>query len=113
MNKMVNGEVVPMTAEEIVAFEASRAAIAPKQVPMHKVRKAARLTPWPGSDHLLAAIIAAIAELPAPSDALAAIEFEYAPNLVREGATTLAVMAILGMTETQRDELLTFAASLP
>lgn len=86
---------------------------APAQVAMHKVRKAARLTPWPGADHLLAAIEAAIAELPDPSDALAAIEFEYAPNLVREGVTTQAVMAVLGMTEQQRDDLLNFAASLP
>lgn len=85
----------------------------PAQVPMHKVRKAARLTTWPGADHLLAAIETAIGQLPAPSNALAEIEFDYAPNLVREGATTLAVMAILGMTETQRDDLMTFAASLP
>jgi hypothetical protein len=86
---------------------------APAQVAMHKVQKAALLTPWSGHDHLLAAIETAFTQLPAPSDRLARIEWDKAPNLVRNGATTLAVMAILGMTETQRDDLLNFAASLP
>ena len=80
---------------------------------MHKVQKAALLTTWPGFDNLLAAIEHALTQLPAPSDRLAAIEWNKAPNLVREGLTTLAVMDILGMTAEQRDDLLNFAASLP
>jgi len=85
----------------------------PSQVAMHKVQKAARLTPWDGYANLKEAIEAAFAMLPAPSDALAAIEWDKAPNLVRDGATTAAVMALLGMTEAQRDDLLVFADSLP
>ena len=88
---------------------------APAEVAMHKVHKAALLTPWGenGETNLKAAIEAAFDTLPAPSDALARIEWDKAPNLMRDGATTAAVVTILGMTEAQRDELLIFAASLP
>jgi hypothetical protein len=86
---------------------------APAEVAMHKVHKAALLTPWEGHANLKAAIEAAFDELDAPSDALARIEWDKAPNLVRDGLTTAAVMSVLGMTEAQRDDLLIFAASLP
>ena len=112
MLQMINGQLVQMTAEEAAAFEATRQTV-PQEVAMHRIKKAARLTPWSGSANLLEAINTAIAGLPAPKNDLAAIEFEYAPNLVRDGLTTLAVMEAIGMTEVQRDELLTFAASLP
>ena len=112
MRQIINGEVVEMTAEEIAAFEAERNPV-PNEVAMHRVKKAALLTAWPGHDDLLTAIYAAFDALPAPSNKLARIEFDNAPNLVRDGATTLAVMQILGMTEAQRDQLITFAASLP
>lgn len=112
------GETEPtvrqLTAEEVAAISAPGRA--PDQVAMHKVEKAALLMPWPGFDNLAAAIEHGISQLPSspvPKDKLAMIEWKRAENLVREGATTLAVMAILGMTEAQRDELLTFAASLP
>ena len=87
----------------------------PAEVAMHKVHKAALLTPWGenGETNLKAAIEAAFEQLPSPSDVLARIEWDKAPNLVRDGATTAAVVAILGMTEAQRDELLIFAATLP
>ena len=86
---------------------------APAEVAMHKVHKAALLTPWDGHANLKAAIEAAFDQLDAPSNALARIEWDKAPNLVRDGLTTAAVMTVLGMTEAQRDELLIFAASLP
>lgn len=88
---------------------------APAEVAMHKVHKAALLTPWGenGETNLKAAIEAAFEQLPSPSNVLARIEWDKAPNLVRDGATTAAVMTVLGMTEAQRDELLIFAASLP
>ena len=91
------------------------AASAPPEVAMHKVHKAALLTPWGENDetNLKAAIEAAFASLTPPSDALALIEWNQAPNLVRDGATTAAVVAVLGMTQAQRDQLLIFAASLP
>lgn len=90
--------------------------VPPAEVAMHKVKKAALLTPWDGYDNLKAAIEAGIDALPStptPKNALARIEWDTAPNLVRDGATTQAVMAIIGMTEGQRDELLLFADSLP
>ena len=113
MDQMINGQVVPMTAEEIAALEASRAPAVPEQVPMHKVQKAMVLTEW-GASNLLTETFAAIDRLPEPQRTLARIEFEKAPNLVREGVTTLSVMALLipPMIAAQRDELLTFAASL-
>lgn len=88
---------------------------APEQVAMHKVHKAALLTPWGenGSTNLKAAIEAAFELLPPPSNVLARIEWDKAPNLVRGGATTAAVAQILGLTPTQRDELLAFAYTLP
>jgi len=94
-------------------LEDAPAPTAPAEVAMHKVHKAALLTPWDGHANLKAAIEAAFDELDAPSDALARIEWDKAPNLVRDGLTTAAVMSVLGMTEAQRDELLIFAASLP
>lgn len=93
--------------------ENAPAPTAPAEVAMHKVHKAALLTPWDGADNLKAAIEAAFEELPAPSNVLARIEWDKAPNLVRDGATTAAVVTILGMTEAQRDDLLIFASTLP
>lgn len=86
---------------------------APAEVAMHKVEKAALLMPWPGFDNLAAAIEDGISRLPAPSNALAMIEWKRAPNLQREGLTTIAVMGLIGMTPEQRDDLLNFAATLP
>ncbi len=100
-----------LTAEEVAALPAGPAA--PAEVAMHKVEKAALLMPWPGFDNLAAAIENGIGQLPAPSNALAMIEWKRAPNLQREGLTTLAVMDLIGMTPEQRDELLNFADSLP
>ena len=106
----LNANAQRATAEAVII-----ALPAPEQVAMHKVHKAALLTPWGenGETNLKAAIEAAFEQLPSPSDVLARIEWDKAPNLVRDGATTAAVVAILGMTETQRDELLAFAYTLP
>lgn len=100
-----------LTPEEIAELPTVPAA--PAEVAMHKVEKAALLMPWSGFDNLAAAIEHGISQLPAPSNALAMIEWKRAPNLQREGLTTLAVMDILGMTPEQRDGLLNFAATLP
>ncbi|PIB91299.1 hypothetical protein [Caulobacter sp. FWC2] len=85
---------------------------APAEVAMHRIKKAAFLTPW-SDGNLKDAIEAALASLPAPKDELGLIEWNTAPNLQRDGLTTQAVMTILGMTEQQRDDLLIFASSLP
>lgn len=87
--------------------------IVPDEVAIHRVKKAALLTAWPGFDSLLDAIYGAIDQLPAPSNKLAKIEFDSAPNLVRVGLTTVAVCGLLGMTVEQLNELLVFAATLP
>jgi hypothetical protein len=86
------------------------------EVPMHKVWKAARLTPWPPgapTGNLKDAIEAAFALLPAPYDGLAQDEWMRAQNLVRLGTTTLQVQALLDMSDEQRDALVMFADSLP
>lgn len=111
MIQVINGVASEMTPEEIAAFEASRTPSAPDEVAMHRVKKAAFLTPR-GDGNLRDAIESAIASLPAPKNELGMIEWSTAPNLQRDGLTTQAVMAILGMTEQQRDDLLIFAASL-
>lgn len=87
----------------------------PAEVAMHRVQKAMALTPWGDGSDLLTEAFVAIDRLPQPQRTLARIEFEKAPNLVRDGATTAAVMALLvpPMTEAERDELLVFANGLP
>jgi len=115
----VSGEIGAVNLDVLAKRVTAEAVIiqrpAPAEVAMHKVHKAALLTPWGenGETNLKAAIEAAFELLPPPSNVLARIEWDKAPNLVRDGATTAAVVAILGMTETQRDELLIFAATLP
>lgn len=80
----------------------------PAEVPMHKILKAALITPWPGHDNLDAAIRAAFASLPYPQDVLALAEYERAPNFVTAGVTTQNTKAALGMTDEQfRDLVLT------
>lgn len=103
-------ELVALTPEEVAELPT---AAAPAQVAMHKVQKAMVLTEW-GSSNLLTETFAAIDRLPEPQRTLARIEFEKAPNLVREGSTTTNVMALLipPMSAEQRDDLLNFAASL-
>ncbi len=109
-----DGELIELTPDEEAEFLAGlpETPPAPAEVAMHKVQKAMVLTEW-GASNLLTETFAAIDRLPEPQRTLARIEFEKAPNLVRDGLTTLAVMQILGMTTEQRDELLNFAASLP
>lgn len=112
---IIDGEKAPvvreLTPEEVAALPQPEA---PSQVAMRKVQKAMVLTEWGESD-LLTETFAAIGRLPEPQRTLARIEFEKAPNLVRDGATTISVMALLipPMTPEQRDDLLNFAASLP
>lgn len=86
---------------------------APGEVAMHRVKKAAYLTPWDGHDNLLDAIYDAFELLPAPKNTLAKIEFDSAPNLVRDGATTQAVCLLLGMSQGQLDDLMKIADTLP
>lgn len=83
----------------------------PAEVPMHKVIKAALITPWPGHDSLDAAIRATFAALPYPQNRLALAEYDRAANFVTSGVTTQNTKAALGMTEAQfRDLVLTAVA---
>lgn len=104
---------VQFTAEEEAELAARLAAAPepsplPAQVAMHKILKAALITPWPGHDSLDAAIRAVFASLPYPQDVLALAEYERAPNFVTAGVTTQNTKAALGMTDEQfRDLVLT------
>lgn len=80
----------------------------PEEIPMHRAKKAMVINGW------MDAVNAAIDAIENPiSRACTRIEFDTAPNLVRQGATTLAVMAAIGMSETQRDEMILLAVTLP
>ncbi|MCY1649064.1 hypothetical protein OVA11_18990 [Caulobacter sp. SL161] len=80
----------------------------PAEVPMHKILKAALITPWPGHANIDAAIRAAFAALPYPQNVLALAEYERAPNFVTAGVTTQNTKAALGMTDEEfRDLVLT------
>jgi len=90
------------------------------EVAMHRAHKAMMLTPWAGDRpfgaadrDLYDAALLAMQELPAPSNKLARAEFLRAPNIVRAGVTTAAIMALLGMTDEECDELFRFASTLP
>lgn len=80
----------------------------PDQIPMHRAKKALVIQGWMPA--VEAAIDAMENEI---SRRCARIEFDTAPNLQREGATTLAIMAAVGMTPEQRDEMLLLAQTLP
>ena len=82
--------------------------VAPDQVAMHRAKKALVIQGWMPA--VEAAIDAIDNEI---SRRCARIEFDTAPNLQREGATTLAIMAAVGMTPAQRDEMLLLAQTLP
>lgn len=92
----------------------------PPEVAMHRAHKAMMFTPW-GADRnfgeeggdLYDATLRAIDALPAPSNKLARAEFLRAPNIVREGQTTINVAALLGMTEEEKAGLFILAATLP
>lgn len=87
------------------------AAPLPAEVPMHKILKAALITPWPGHDNLDAAIRAAFAALPHPQNLLALAEYHRAVNFVTSGVTTQNTKAALGMSDAQfRDLVLTAVA---
>lgn len=104
---VVGGQIVE------VATYGPEETVPDEEVPMHKVLKAAILTPWPGFENLLEAIEDGISRLPSPQNMLAQAEWDRAPNLQRQGATTFAVMALIGMTEEKRDELLIKAMAMP
>lgn len=80
----------------------------PAEVAMHRAKKALVIQGW--MDDVEAAIAAI------PNDIqrrCVQIEFDTAPNMVREGATTLGIMAAIGMTPEQRDEMFALALTLP
>ena len=88
------------------------AAPLPAEVPMHKILKAALITPWPGHDSLDAAIRAAFASLPYPQNVLAQAEYDRALNFVTSGVTTQSTKAALGMTDEQFRDLVLLAAGM-
>ncbi|MDR7232304.1 hypothetical protein J2X45_003410 [Caulobacter sp. BE264] len=84
----------------------------PPEVPMHKILKAALITPWAGHANLDAAIRVAFASLPHPQNVLALAEYERAPNFVTAGVTTQNTKAALGMTDQQFRDLVLLADSM-
>ena len=79
---------------------------------MHKIFKAALITPWPGHDSLDAAIRATFASFSHPQNVLALAEYDRAANFVTSGATTQATKAALGMSDAQFRDLVLLAVSM-
>lgn len=106
MKKIVNGQAIDMTAEEVAAFEASRGpvkvtAVAPRQakLALHNAG-------------LLTAVEAAIAALPEPQKTAAQITWDESLEFQRNNPVLLSLASALGLTSAQVDDLFTAAAAL-
>ena len=79
----------------------------PAEVPMYKVRKLLI------KQGLLATVEAALGTLPGEAGALAMVDWEYAPNLVRSSALVQGMGAIIGLTSDEIDDLVIAANAIP
>lgn len=108
--QVIDGAIVRVAA--YAEIPPPEAAPLPAEVPMHKILKAALITPWPGHDNLDAAIRAAFAALPHPQNLLALAEYDRAVNFVTSGVTTQNTKAALGMSDAQFRDLVLLAVSM-
>jgi hypothetical protein len=108
MNKLVNGEIVAMTQEEIDALELSRivAPIVPQVVTMRQARLALLQT------GKLATVNAAIAGMAGTQGDAARIEWEFSSEVKRSQPLVMALAPALSMTSADLDALFILAAGL-
>lgn len=108
MMKMVDGKLVPMTAEEIAQAEAdaSSPASVPAQVTMRQARLALR------GAGLLAYVDAAIDAMPEPERSNARIEWDYSSTVQRHNGFVAQLGPALGLTGAQIDDLFHVATTL-
>lgn len=109
MIKIVNGQQVQMTPQEIVDFEEARANV-PLSAPTSCSRRQGRIALL--AHGLLAAVEAAIAAIADPAERMAA-QIEYEADTWERGNTFLQAMwAGLGGTPEQLDDLFRMAVTL-
>lgn len=106
-DKLVDGLLVPLTAEEEAAMVARAAVVlVPKEVTMRQARLALRAA------GKLAAVAAAIDAMPSPTKEDAQIEWEYSNTLRRDHPLVAALGPALNLTGEQLDGLFITAAGL-
>lgn len=106
-DKLVDGVLVPLTAEEEAAMVARAAVVrVPTEVTMRQARLALRAA------GKLAAVAAAIEAMPSPTKEDAQIEWEYSNTLRRDHPLVAALGPALSLTSEQLDGLFITAAGL-
>jgi hypothetical protein len=110
MHKIVNGEQVEMTAEEIAEFEAMQALANIPVVPRVVTMRQARLALFQAGK--LATVNDAIANMAGAQGEAARIEWEFSNEVQRNQPLVLALAPLLNMTSTDLDNLFILAAGL-
>ena len=109
--RIVNGQPVPLTDEELAALQAERAAWAQRQaVPEVVTMRQARLALLGAG--LLAQVDATIVALPSSQRSAVQIFWEYSTTVERNNATVLQLASALQLTSQQLDALFVAAAGL-
>ena len=109
--RIVNGQSVPLTDDELAALQAERAAWAQRQaVPEVVTMRQARLALLGAG--LLSQVDVTINAMPAPHDAALRIWWEYSTTVERNNATVLQLASALQLTSQQLDALFVQAAGL-
>jgi hypothetical protein len=116
MQKLVDGELLDMTPEEIAEWEAGQvppASNIPRSVAMWRARTIMKVTPW-GDGTLFEAVQTAIAALQDPLQrAIAEEALERGDVFDRDGVFVPMLAQAVGITDEQMDELMEQAAGLP
>lgn len=108
MMKMVDGKLVPMTAEEIAQAEAD--ASSPASVPAQVTMRQARLALLGAG--LLTSVDAAINAMPEPAKSAARIEWDYSSAVQRHNGFVAQLGPALGLSSAQIDDLFRAASKL-
>ena len=110
MHKIVNGEQIEMTAEEIAEFEAMQALSNVPIVPRAVTMRQARLALLQAGK--LATVNAAISSMTGAQGDAARIEWEFSNEVQRNQPLVLALAPLLDMTSSDLDNLFILAAGL-
>lgn len=108
MMKMVDGQLMPMTAEETAQMESDAAM--PPAVPAMVTMRQARLALLGAG--LLASVDTAINAMPEPQRSAARIEWDYSSAVQRHNGFVQSLGPALGLSESQIDDLFRVAATL-
>lgn len=111
MQKMVNGEVVDMTEQEVAEWQAMQSLQNnSRHVPQSVTPRQARLALLQSG--LLDDVESVIAEMVGDGGRAARIEWEYSTEVLRSSPMISGVQISIGMTDEQIDDLFIMAAEL-